>query len=344
MYELPVPVAEAAWPTHHSAPLILPVYNLAKPSTSSNPEEFLGIPYFVHLTQPITKESMLQQIVLRSSLPSGLSISQTSAQSPNISLRKGRSEVNPSEAGTLSVQYGGSNLVPWNERLSTQESDASVQLEAMDILCAEWSPNSIAVDPWNTFKPLAHPSPTTQSPVLEPSPISIYDCLAEFTKTEHLEGENLWYCSKCQTHQPATKNLSLWKVPDILVIHLKRFSSLGTVREKIDAMVDFPVKGLNLEDMVGETQLMNRLGVEGVKKASDSVYDLFAVSEHVGSLLRSGHYKAYAHNREDDQWYHFADDVVDLCEDKDAVVRTSYLGGRLTASMRLLMCYGDAPL
>jgi ubiquitin C-terminal hydrolase len=35
---------------------------------------------------------------------------------------------------------------------------------------------------------------------------------------------------------PAKKTLSLWKVPDILVVHLKRFSG-GSRRDKIDNLI-----------------------------------------------------------------------------------------------------------
>ena len=32
------------------------------------------------------------------------------------------------------------------------------------------------------------------------------------------------YCPSCKKHQQATKKFDLWKLPKILIIHLKRFS------------------------------------------------------------------------------------------------------------------------
>jgi len=43
------------------------------------------------------------------------------------------------------------------------------------------------------------------------------------------------------------KKLDLWKVPQILVIHIKRFLYSKLWREKIDALVDFPITELNLK-------------------------------------------------------------------------------------------------
>ena len=56
------------------------------------------------------------------------------------------------------------------------------------------------------------------------------------------------YCSKCKEHVQAFKKLDLWKLPEILVVHLKRFHySQGryvktfVTRDKINTVVDFPV-------------------------------------------------------------------------------------------------------
>jgi ubiquitin carboxyl-terminal hydrolase 4/11/15 len=34
----------------------------------------------------------------------------------------------------------------------------------------------------------------------------------------------MWYCPTCKEHRQATKKLELWRVPEVLVVHLKRFS------------------------------------------------------------------------------------------------------------------------
>lgn len=50
------------------------------------------------------------------------------------------------------------------------------------------------------------------------------------------------YCPTCKKHQLATKKLDLWSLPEVLIIHLKRFSYTKYSREKLDTIVDFPLR------------------------------------------------------------------------------------------------------
>jgi len=49
------------------------------------------------------------------------------------------------------------------------------------------------------------------------------ECVQEFTKEEILDEENRWKCPKCKSFQKALKKIDIWKMPSILIIHLKRF-------------------------------------------------------------------------------------------------------------------------
>jgi len=123
--------------------------------------------------------------------------------------------------------------------------------------------------------------------------IHLEDCLDEFSKEEILSEDDPWYCPRCKEHRRASKTFELWKCPDIVVIHLKRFSSSRSFRDKIDALIDFPIEGLDLTDRVGEKEDGRGL-----------IYDLFAVDNHYGGL-GGGHYTAYARNWEDGNWYSY---------------------------------------
>lgn len=63
-----------------------------------------------------------------------------------------------------------------------------------------------------------------------------------------IEGENqpplffFRYCPQCRKHQRATKKFDLWALPKILVVHLKRFSYNRYWRDKLDAVVEFPIR------------------------------------------------------------------------------------------------------
>lgn len=53
------------------------------------------------------------------------------------------------------------------------------------------------------------------------------------------------YCPNCKQHQQATKKLDLWSLPPVLVVHLKRFSYSRYMRDKLDSLVDFPLRCAN---------------------------------------------------------------------------------------------------
>ena len=122
--------------------------------------------------------------------------------------------------------------------------------------------------------------------------ISLEECFTATAKGEILTEENAWYCNRCKELRQAEKTLEIWTAPDILVIHLKRFSAHRQFRDKIDVLVDFPIEGLDLNDKVG---------LQGEK---DLTYDLFAVDNHYGGL-GGGHYTAFAKSFVDEKWYEY---------------------------------------
>ncbi|KAK1158206.1 ubiquitin carboxyl-terminal hydrolase 32-like [Acipenser oxyrinchus oxyrinchus] len=71
-------------------------------------------------------------------------------------------------------------------------------------------------------------------------PISLDNCLRAFTSEEELGEDEMYYCSKCQTHRLATKKLDLWRLPPILIIHLKRFQFMNGRWIKSQKIVKFP--------------------------------------------------------------------------------------------------------
>jgi ubiquitin carboxyl-terminal hydrolase 8 len=74
-----------------------------------------------------------------------------------------------------------------------------------------------------------------------PSSVSIYQCLDYFVKEEILDHDNAWHCPKCKTNRRATKALTLAKLPDILLIQLKRFSFDGPFNDKLETIVNSPM-------------------------------------------------------------------------------------------------------
>ncbi|NXP71650.1 UBP19 hydrolase, partial [Ramphastos sulfuratus] len=113
---------------------------------------------------------------------------------------------------------------------------------------------------------------------------TLEQCLNLFTKPEVLAPEEAWYCPKCKQHREASKQLMLWRLPNVLIIQLKRFSFRSFIwRDKINDMVDFPVRNLDLSKFC--------IGRKGEQQLP--MYDLYAVINHYGGMI-GGHYTAYA--------------------------------------------------
>jgi ubiquitin C-terminal hydrolase len=70
-------------------------------------------------------------------------------------------------------------------------------------------------------------------------------------------------------------------LPDILVVHLKRFSYSRYLKNKLDTFVNFPIRNLDLSKYVKS------------KDGRSHMYELYAISNHYGGL-GGGHYTAYA--------------------------------------------------
>lgn len=146
---------------------------------------------------------------------------------------------------------------------------------------------------------------------LQPS-ISLDECVDAFLKPERLDAADTWYCSRCKDHVRAEKKLDLWHLPEVLVVHLKRFSYSKYTRDKIDATVDFPIRGLDLgRAVLGGGRGVGSLSAKGGTSPSPPahLYDLYAVSNHYGGL-GGGHYTAYCRMPDDGKWYSFDDSYV----------------------------------
>lgn len=241
--------------------------------------------------------------------------------------------------------YGSSNgrSEQWETRIEDVEPGAPLLKEGDALLC-EFDENmkayyfgtsQIEHSRWDEWFPFVHPEyleAKEAAAAQKTKGITLDDCLTEFMKEEQLGEDDLWYCPRCKKHQQATKKFDLWKVPDILAVHLKRFSNSRALRDKIDTFVDFPIEGLDLTALVGERRVGTRLaqsGVDindlGIKDVEEPlIYDLYAVDEHLGGL-GGGHYRAYALNHVTEQWYHFDDSYVTRSDASHAVNSNAYL-------------------
>jgi len=97
-------------------------------------------------------------------------------------------------------------------------------------------------------------------------------------------------CPRCKVPRRASKTLTIARLPPVLLIQLKRFSTQnGVFWDKSETPVIFPVNGLDL------TRYMPRRQPTGKEDPDDPrtqlgpfKYDLYGVSNHMGTLS-SGH-------------------------------------------------------
>jgi hypothetical protein len=124
--------------------------------------------------------------------------------------------------------------------------------------------------------------------------VSLDQCFQSFSRPERLDEHNMWYCSKCKEHVRALKTMKLWRLPNILVVHLKRFEVRhGFRRDKLDTFVNFPLAGLNMEPYRGHWKSASEGDRPFVDDTVPAEYDLFAVVNHYGRM-GFGHYTAFA--------------------------------------------------
>ncbi|KAG5877817.1 hypothetical protein JTB14_004121 [Gonioctena quinquepunctata] len=162
------------------------------------------------------------------------------------------------------------------------------------------------------------------------APLTLEECLRDYTEAETLT--DAWRCPHCQQYQPVVKTLDVWSLPDILIVHLKRFRQLGFRggnSSKLTTMVDFPVYGfdmsphlankrstLNRNHTISESDHIMHSSWSPWKRSrkqstsADNMYDLYAVCYHHGCDLETGHYTAACKNPYDNQWYLYDDAKV----------------------------------
>lgn len=128
--------------------------------------------------------------------------------------------------------------------------------------------------------------------------VTLEECLQKFTEGEYLKGDEKYYCTECKQYVDAIRTIKIWKIPQVLIIQLKRFETTphGGMK-KIRSKVEVPVHNLDVTPFMA------------TQTVSDNVYQLQAISNHMGSC-HGGHYVSYCRNSLNDEWYEFNDESV----------------------------------
>ncbi|KAM7035371.1 ubiquitin carboxyl-terminal hydrolase 43 [Acridotheres tristis] len=161
------------------------------------------------------------------------------------------------------------------------------------------------------------------------------ECFQLYTKEEQLAPDDAWRCPHCKVPQQGTVKLSLWTLPEILIIHLKRFRQVAEQRHKLTTLVRFPLRGLDMAPHVAQRgqpggQLLGRWAPwqpplrlpPGCPR--EHLYDLYAVCNHHGSM-QGGHYTAFCCNALDGRWYSYDDSRVEGVRESEVSTRSAYI-------------------
>ncbi|XP_039299269.1 ubiquitin carboxyl-terminal hydrolase 32 isoform X1 [Nilaparvata lugens] len=202
-----------------------------------------------------------------------------------------------------------------------------------------------------------HPSVATTL-AQQNEPISLDYCMEAFTKEELLTGDEKYHCPRCKEFQLAKKKLQIFRLPPVLIIHLKRFQYVNNRWIKSLKVVNMPLSDFDptpyLAEVPKETILKHKeqsrckrktktnQKENGSKESSqiqeplqdfhqhrltdeqdpfDLSYKLYAVLSHHGQL-GNGHYISYALNP-NGKWYIYNDSSTK--ETKSPDTNSAYL-------------------
>ncbi|XP_024140245.1 ubiquitin carboxyl-terminal hydrolase 31 [Oryzias melastigma] len=169
---------------------------------------------------------------------------------------------------------------------------------------------------------------------LQPQSCSLAQCFQLYTKEEQLAPDDAWRCPHCKQLQQGSIKLSLWTLPDILILHLKRFRQDGDRRMKMQNTVKFPLTGMDMAPHIVKRSQSSwslpshwspwRRPYGMGRDPEDYLYDLYAVCNHHGTM-QGGHYTAFCKNSIDGQWYCFDDSDVHSLSEDEVCKQTAYI-------------------
>ncbi|KAF8102548.1 hypothetical protein N665_0198s0248 [Sinapis alba] len=139
---------------------------------------------------------------------------------------------------------------------------------------------------------------------------SLQRALLRFTAVELLDnGAKVYQCERCKQKVKAVKQLTVFKAPSVLTVHLKRFEAHRS--EKIDRKVEFP-PAIDMKPFVSGPY-------EGNLK-----YTLYGVLVHYGGSIHSGHYYCFVRTSSG-MWYSLDDNKVIQVSEKTVFNQKAYM-------------------
>jgi uncharacterized UBP type Zn finger protein len=170
-----------------------------------------------------------------------------------------------------------------------------INIKTNDIIAVEWDKDvyKTEINKNNLNLVMKHSSANLveENAKQKEDEISLNDCLKLFTKEEEISDIE---CEKCKKKTLFKKTLEIERLPQYLVIVLKRFKYILTTSVKIQNLIKFPLDDLPLQNYVSQKNINYK-------------YNLFGLINHSGSL-EWGHYNSIF--KVNDIWALFDDSYV----------------------------------
>ncbi|CAB3219962.1 unnamed protein product [Arctia plantaginis] len=104
--------------------------------------------------------------------------------------------------------------------------------------------------------------------------VDLASCLRAFTSSERLEQP--YHCDGCRSAQPATKKLQIWRLPPIMIVHLKRFQYVNNKWIKSQKVVNFPFQDFDPTEYlasVPQETILRHMDISSFKPRSSVFVD-----------------------------------------------------------------------
>ena len=166
---------------------------------------------------------------------------------------------------------------------------------------------------------------------------TIYESLNAYVQSDTLEGDNAYYCERCDRKVAAFKRQNIKTLPNVLLIVLKRFEfNVETlVKVKINDYCEFPLE-LDMEEFTQEGQAYKdlnreieagRLSKEDLNEEQKKLLQVKVPKEYYSYKLKGiiihsghvdgGHYYSFIMDRETSGWFEYNDTLVKAFNAKD---------------------------
>jgi ubiquitin C-terminal hydrolase len=144
--------------------------------------------------------------------------------------------------------------------------------------------------------------------------LAIDDATKTFTDFKEILDYNFspnqieYKCDLCKQSTQSIKKISLYKLPQRLIIQLKRFKHHNHRTSKLGHFIQYPLQNLNF------SAYMSAYSVN-----KNEPYDLYSVINHMGTP-GGGHYTNYSKNFIGEKWFEFNDSSVNQINSSSHIV------------------------